>query len=132
MKRLKTLFEIIKILWSGDNVGDVAVLKLSLFSRSEGLLPTSEAARKMKETNFKAIEIEELALYPAGSFGRAYFEFMKRHRLKPFNFSDRVESYYENYPIAIRYARIHDMVHVLLGFEADFEGELGVYAFVGA
>lgn len=120
----------IRILRSGENIGDVPALKLTLISDREDPSPHSEAALSQVERNFSPLDPDALAALPEGSFGRAYASFMKRNGLMPFNFSSRTRALFERYPVSIRYVRLHDMIHVLLGFEPDLAGEAGVYAFV--
>lgn len=131
LQKLKTLAQIIKIMRSGQNLGDIAVLKVTLFQANEGDSAFGPQALALKERNFDTLELDQLGAMPEGSFGRAYYDFMLRNGLQPFNFSEQVRGLYERYPVTIRYARVHDMFHTLLGFEADLAGETGVYAFVG-
>jgi len=130
LDKLRTIREMLRIFRSGKELGDVAVLKLTLFSDAEVPGEHSELVLGREEENFRAIELDALKAMPAGSFGEAYARFMGRNELMPFNFSGRVRSLFARYPVSIRYVRVHDMIHVLLGFEADFVGEIGVYAFV--
>lgn len=129
-QRIKTLIEMRQLFRAG-NAGDVAALKLTLFGDSEDVSSYSEAVLAQRDRNFEALDIEQLSAYPEGSFGHAYSQFMARNKLYPFNFSARVLELFGRYPVSMRYVRLHDMIHVLLGFETDINGELGVYAFVG-
>lgn len=76
------------------------------------------------------IDIEELRGLAPGSFGRAYAEFLDQNGLHPFTVSEAMP------PVVVtrnahwaRYALMHDMFHVLLGYGPDLAGELGVYGF---
>ena len=120
-----------RIYQSGDHLGDVAVLKVTLFSNGDAPGPYTEKILARRAENFTRIDLDQLAALPPGSFGHEYSRFMRRNGLRPFNFSDRVAALFDTFPVSTRYVRIHDMVHVLLGFEPDIPGELGVYAFVG-
>jgi len=120
-----------RILRSGKNIGDAAALKLSLLGDREDESSYTQRVLATRAKNFELIETAALLDYPENSFGRAYAEFMRRNALKPFNFSQRVHELFSRFPVSMRYVRIHDMVHVLLGFETDISGELWVYAFIG-
>lgn len=130
MNKIKTLIKIFKILQSGENIGDVAILKLTLFNKSEGVSPHQNEVAKFKGRNFIPISLTQLQSLPTNSFGYAYYEFMTHNHLKPFNFSVHIQDIFDQFPVSIRYARVHDMIHVLLGFKTDLTGELGVYAFI--
>lgn len=129
--KLKTIWEMFRIYRTRTNMGDVAALKLTLLSDREEDSPYTEGVLQTREESFSVIDFEGLDGYPEGSFGRAFADFMRRNRLDPLNLSDRSRPLFDRYPVSIRYVRVHDMFHVLLGFETDMVGELGVYAFVG-
>jgi ubiquinone biosynthesis protein Coq4 len=76
------------------------------------------------------IDMARLRALPQGSFGRAYADFLDDNELGPFTLSAEmpVEVVTRNAHWA-RYALVHDMLHVLLGFGPDLAGEMGVYAF---
>lgn len=68
-----------------------------------------------------------------GSLGHAYCEFISKHGIKPLSISPMVRS--EVAPInlvASRYVLVHDVFHVLLGFDISRAGELAVWSFVAA
>lgn len=121
----------LKILRSGRNLGDVAALKLTILSSQEGSSRFREHALEQEALCFQELKLANLERMPDGSFGKEYFDFMKRNGLQPFNFSGEVRALYNRFPVSMRYIRLHDMFHTLLGFEADMAGEFGVYAFVG-
>lgn len=131
MRRLRTLFELFRIVRRGTNIGDAAVLKLTLFAEREGNGPHRAGAVALAGEMLRPITLDALRQHDAGTFGPAYLAFMERNGLTPFNFSEDVRDVIARFPVSSRYARVHDMIHVLLGFEADVVGELGVYAFVG-
>lgn len=126
----RTLLEIVSILARGRDVGDVAVLKLTFFSEAEAPGIHTPKVLELRQQNFQPLDLDALGQLEAGSFGHAYADFMRRNGLSPFNFSARVHPLFERFPVATRYARVHDMIHVLLGFETDWVGEIAVYAFV--
>ena len=120
-----------EILRTGKNLGDAAVLKMTLFTDREEPGKHTEQAIRLKALNFTPLIPEKLAALPEGSFGFAYSQFLQNNKLSPFNFSSRIEDIFERFPVSTRYVRVHDMVHCLLDFDASIPGELGVYAFVG-
>jgi ubiquinone biosynthesis protein Coq4 len=130
-ERVKILAQMIRTLHRGEFIGDAAALKLSLLGKNEDEGPYSEQALATRQLNFSPLQIEELLEYPKGTLGHAYGEFMTRNSLKPLNFSTEVSELFSRFPVSMRYIRVHDLIHVLLGFETDINGELGVYAFVG-
>jgi ubiquinone biosynthesis protein COQ4 len=68
---------------------------------------------------------------PDGSLGRAYATFISRHGIAPLSISPRVR--HEIAPlnlVAARYVVVHDLFHVLLGFDISRPGELAVWSFV--
>ena len=68
---------------------------------------------------------------PDGSLGQAYAAFISRHGIAPLSISPRVRR--EVAPlnlVAVRYVVVHDLFHVLLGFDISRPGELAVWSFV--
>lgn len=129
-ERIKTIFEIRAVLRRGEFVGDAAALKLSLMGADEPACPHTAAVRAMRARNFEQLSPAQLAQLPSGSFGEAYAAFLRDHGLSALNFSERSSAIFDKHPVATRYIRVHDMIHVLLGFGPDVAGELGVYAFI--
>ncbi len=72
--------------------------------------------------------LEELAGYPLGSLGRAYFEHLEKNHLKinffPAMKPTRVIDY-----LSYRLYHAHDLWHVLLGYPVTPQGEIEVQAF---
>lgn len=131
IKQFKTVAQMTRTMRRGDYVGDVPVLKMTLFMDQEAPSPYTNQALGMHDLNFSPIDPTELVRLPSDTFGHAYGRFMARHQLQPFNFSPAVETLFDRYPVTIRYVRVHDMIHTLLDFDTSLAGELGVYAFVG-
>lgn len=131
---LKFIQNLRETLWASNRsryLGDISTLKIILAKPQEN----SELAQKvvpLLKNNNQEIRLEDLSKYKEGSLGHAYYNFLVRHKLSPINFSGKYSSYYEKYPLDIRYTRIHDLYHVLLDFDTSIAGELGVYAFVKA
>jgi ubiquinone biosynthesis protein COQ4 len=75
--------------------------------------------------------VTELLAMPAGSLGREYGEFMKRHGLSPDAIPRVVDDEGPEYMRAHLY-ETHDLWHVLTGFTPDPEGEAGLQAVYAA
>jgi ubiquinone biosynthesis protein COQ4 len=108
--------------------GDIAVHKADLFlarmtTRQREQLSTLDPL-------IPSIDIAALRALPVGSFGRAYADFLDHNQLGPFTLSAEMPAdvVARNAHWA-RYALVHDMLHVLLGYGPDLAGEMGVYAF---
>ena len=68
---------------------------------------------------------------PLGSVGAAFAKFVADNGITPLSVSQRVRE--EVAPlnlVAARYVLVHDMFHVLLGFDISRPGELAVWSFV--
>lgn len=131
MKQIRTVAQMTRTMRRGEYVGDVPVLKMTLFMEREAPSDYTGQALTMHDINFSPIALADLNRLPSHTFGHAYGRFMARHKLQPFNFSPEIEPLFEKYPITIRYVRVHDMIHTLLNFDTSLAGEMGVYAFVG-
>lgn len=128
--RTRQLFKLINTLRKSDCLGDAAALKLTLLGKSEEENKFTSEVRKLKSLTFNEIDLNELKNLPKDSLGYSYFEFLKRNKLKPLNFSEQSTEIFDRFPISMRYVRIHDLFHVLLGFDPSLSGEIGVYAFI--
>lgn len=111
-------------------MGDAAALKLKITSGPEEPTVHTDKVRWLQDETFQPIDLDWLARLPHESFGFQYFDFLQKNKLKPLNFSESTKGLFRFYPVGVRYVRVHDMFHVLLGFDTSVEGELGVYAFV--
>lgn len=79
------------------------------------------------------VDLEALARLPDGTFGREYARFLRANHLHPIVPTDRVDpDLIARNAFVVRYAIIHDMVHVITGFDTSWPGEAGVWAFIGA
>jgi ubiquinone biosynthesis protein COQ4 len=63
------------------------------------------------------VEIEKLRFLPTGTFGKAWANFLKEHNLQPFTIGSHRQ-------------QLHDGIHVLTGYGADFMGKAEVQAFL--
>lgn len=108
--------------------GDIVVHKADLFLAR--MTARQRAELSALDPLIPSIDMAQLRALPQGSFGRAYADFLDDNALGPFVLSDAMppEVVARNAHWA-RYALVHDMLHVLLGFGPDLAGEMGVYAF---
>lgn len=110
-----------------ENAGDIAILKADLvgLDARPALRPLLAPVRGW----LPELSIADLRAKPAGSFGRAYADFLDQHGLAPFRVRHVDADVIARNTYGIRYATTHDMFHVLLGYGPDWVGELGVLAF---
>jgi ubiquinone biosynthesis protein Coq4 len=74
-------------------------------------------------------DLEELALMPAGTLGRRFYEHMNANHLSLDFFPViRVDSAIKY--ISMRMRQTHDIWHVVCGYDTSVEGELGLQAFM--
>ncbi len=131
MKRMELIREFRAAMKSTDRLGDVVVLKAELSGRS-GCRPEVEATLGEVRGYHPRLDLDALAALPEGAFGREYVRFLRHNKLFPITLSGTLpaEMVARN-AFTVRYGIIHDMVHVLLGFDASWPGEVGVWAFIG-
>ena len=112
-------------------IGDVPVLKSAL-SRQRAS-PAIEALLGPVRGYHPPLDLAALAALPAHTFGAAYARFLQNNGLQPIVLTGRLPAaLVADNAFVARYGTIHDMVHALLGFDASWPGEVGVWAFVGA
>ncbi|MCA9709325.1 MAG: hypothetical protein KDK70_26010 [Myxococcales bacterium] len=131
MTRWQALSEMRWAMKDPARLGDVAVYKAEL-----GRLrarPEVEAQLDDVRGYAPRLDLSALAELPEGTFGREYARFMQTNAIYPIVPTDRVDpALIARNAFAVRYSIIHDMVHVLTGFDTSWPGEAGVWAFVGA
>ncbi|KFE71859.1 Coq4 family protein [Hyalangium minutum] len=72
---------------------------------------------------------------PDGTLGREYMRFLDDNKLNPFEISDDdhyLQEVFKRNTFAVRFTAMHDMYHLLLGFETTMPGEYSVTAFAEA
>jgi ubiquinone biosynthesis protein Coq4 len=111
--------------------GDVAVYKSELAGiRAPRRI---EAQLAGVRAYHPTVDLSALCRLPDGTFGREYARFLAAAGLHPIVPSTRVDpGMLARNAFMARYATIHDMVHVLTGFDTSWSGETGVWAFVAA
>ncbi len=87
-----------------------------------------ELSRAFRERYFpRTRAVEEAASFPEGTFGRAYFDFMRTHALSVDYLAPRtLES--DLTWFRARQVQAHDQWHALLGIGADVAGEVEIVA----
>lgn len=110
-------------------VGDAAAYKAAAIGARA--YPEIESQLHGLSDALPSVDIAALRRLPVGTFGRTYAAHMDCKGLKPLVVSPAVAATLAGADIlAVRYALLHDAFHVLLGFDTDLPGELGVWAFV--
>lgn len=131
MTRWQLLSAIRTAMKDPERIGDVAVYKAEL-SRGRAR-PEIEVQLDDVRGYHPRVDLQALARLPHGTFGREYARFLQANGLHPIVPTDRVDpEMIARNAFTVRYAIIHDMVHVLTGFDTSWAGEAGVWAFIGA
>lgn len=113
-----------------ERIGDAAVYKAELGGGRA--YPEIEARLDGVRGYIPRVDLDALARLPDGTFGREYARFLAANRLHPIVPTDRVDrELIARNAFTVRYAMIHDMVHVITGFDTTWPGEAGVWAFIG-
>ena len=112
-----------------DRIGDAAVYKSEIGGARAR--PEIEAQLQGMAATFPNVDVEPLLGLPRGTVGREYAELLRANDLKPFRLSERLEpDVLERNIFMARYALLHDVYHVLTGFDTSWGGEAGVWGFV--
>lgn len=127
----QTFQELRRAMKDSDRLGDVAVLKSELAGTRARAAVDAEVAALGDP--LPQIDIATLRGMPVGTLGRGYADFLAANGLSAFSLSGRLppELVHRNIFMA-RYGLLHDVFHVLTGFDTSLAGEIGVWAFVAA
>lgn len=111
-------------------LGDVAAYKSAIL----GTTAYPEIAEKLSRltTCCPTIDLAVLRSLPEGTFGRIYAQHMDGYHLTPLEISADVLAALPDQSLGLRYTLLHDVFHVLLGYDTSLVGEMGVWAFVDA
>ena len=113
-----------------QRLSDAAVLKAEL-GGGGGARPEVEAELAGLAATFPTVELEPLLELPRGTIGREYAELLTANGLDPFRLTDRIDpAMLERNIFIARYSLLHDVYHVLTGFDTSWGGEAGVWGFV--
>lgn len=94
--------------------------------------PEIESDLASLETWAAEFDPEKLEFSPFGSLGAKCWAFHKTFRLRPLELRRNFKATEPSSILAARRILLHDALHVLLGFDPDPAGELGVFSFVAA
>lgn len=112
-------------------IGDAALYKSELVGTRAR--PEIEAQLADLPTPLPEVDLDALRGLERGTLGREYAEFLGANDLQPFRISADVDPALVRRNIfTARYSLLHDVFHVLTGFDTRWAGELGVWAFVAA
>lgn len=105
--------------------------ELGAFSQMEGVLKTSpEALRLIRDrVQLKPIDLEVFKRKPEGTLARCFADFIIRNKLDP-NFYPALKARNDGNYVVLRMRQLHDIMHVVTGFETTEQGELGVQGFL--
>lgn len=103
--------------------------KKELFDHYESVYLNNDGFKKMwEEKYFPVLSKNELSNMPSGSFGKMYFDFLKKHNLD-LDFYPEIEIRSGIDYFILRLYKTHDMYHVLLNEDISHRAELAVQAF---
>lgn len=129
MKKIEAFRAFRAALKDPARIGDAAVYKSELGGARAR--PEIEAKVAALGETFPNVELEPLLGLPRGTIGREYAELLQTHGLQPFRISDQLpRDVLQRNMFMARYALLHDVYHVLTGFDTSWAGEAGVWAFV--
>lgn len=130
MTKLQTIRALRHAMVEPGRLGDIAVLKADLLGPTQ-LRPDLQAQLADAVAPVADVDLEALRALPQGSLGRSYAELLDRNGLEPFRLTQEVPREVIARQLFIaRYGLVHDVFHVLTGFDTSWAGELGVWAFV--
>lgn len=130
MTKLELIRAIRESMADPARIGDVPVYKSEL-SKARAR-PEVETQLDHVRGYAPDIDLDALAQLPEGTLGREYLRFLQVNELEPIRLTGNCPpEMVERNAFTVRYGIIHDMVHVLTGFDATWPGEVGVWAFVG-
>jgi ubiquinone biosynthesis protein Coq4 len=131
MTRWQLFREIRAAMADPARIGDVPALKSELTCARAR--PEIEARLDAVRGDHPVIDLEAAAALPASTFGFQYAQFLHENGLSPIVLTGNLPpDLVARNAFVIRYGAIHDMVHVLTGFDTSWPGEIGVWSFVGA
>jgi ubiquinone biosynthesis protein Coq4 len=96
----------------------------------EGLRP--QQREHLRELTLRSFPLEYLEKLPGNTLGAQYAAFMRANNLSDNaqieTFAPVAEVLRESW-VAVRFGRVHDLHHVLMGFDVNLPGEMGLQAF---
>lgn len=86
----------------------------------------------LRELTLRSFPLEHLEQLPRNTLGAQYAAFMRANNLSDNMqieaFAPAAEILRENW-VALRFSRVHDLHHVLVGFDVNLPGEMGLQVF---
>lgn len=113
-----------------DGFADTAAVR-GAYARMVAEL-TSAEREHLRELTLREVDVPALCAMPEGTLGRRYGELFRRDNVTP-DAQVRAhaglgDTFARNW-VYLRFCRAHDFHHVLLGFDVDPQGEMGLQAF---
>jgi ubiquinone biosynthesis protein Coq4 len=131
MTRWQAFTKLREVMKDPGRIGEIPIYK-SEIGRVRAY-PHVEALLADVRDYFPTIDLETLRALPGSTFGREYVRFLDENGLSPLVIPDDMDrDMLARNAFNARYGVIHDMTHVLTGFDSSPAGESGVWAFVGA
>ncbi|KAI9131752.1 Coq4 family protein [Acaryochloris sp. CCMEE 5410] len=125
-----SLFSLAVQAYRQGKLGDVAAYKSAILG-TKAYPDIAETLSRLK-TCCPTIDLTALRTLPEGTFGQIYAQHMDECHLTPLEISADVIASLPDQSLGLRYTLLHDVFHVLLGYDTSLIGEMGVWAFVDA
>jgi ubiquinone biosynthesis protein COQ4 len=130
MKKSQVISELRRAWRDPARAGDAAIYKSDLLGSLRARAEIEQAIMELPSP-YPDVDVDALAALPRGTLGREYIEFLRANGLQPFRISDQLDrGVLRRNVFVARYSLVHDIFHVLTGFDTRYAGELGVWAFV--
>jgi ubiquinone biosynthesis protein Coq4 len=133
--RVKAAYQVLRTVREPQRLGDILDLARVLappegmHRLTEELRRTPSAARALRERpRVGHVELDTLRTLPRGTLGWAFAEHLAVNRLDP-EALPRLPATTEVEYVRAHLLEVHDVWHVLTGFDTDVSGELGMQAF---
>ena len=127
---LKPLYRAYRAVRNSKNMGSFALLKADLLGAKAN--PAIAHLLEPVKGYYRAIDLTKLISLPQGTLGYEYALYMQQNNLQPIQIGAELAEIADKNTFALRYIVTHDIFHVLLGFNTDYAGEIGVLAFAVA
>lgn len=128
LSKFSLIKQMISAIRQPQNLGDIPVLKAALLN----LTCNRKVDTKGLVLDGSDIDLSELLLLKHETFGFQYANFLLANGLSPFRTSSELRPIAKRYEYVCRQSIAHDFLHVILGFDTRYSGEIGVCAFLVA
>ena len=128
MVSIKRYFQVYADYKSGKP-GDAGYLEFKAYGWGVDSVLLTQLRTLPKQYN---LDLKKLIHLPVGTLGHEYAKHMKKYGIQPLEISADLQADAEENPFALRLLTVHDIYHVLLGFDITYAGEAGVFAFKAA